>query len=68
MIAKYNSKSFLYGVPGILLQIGGNIAAQFAADPTVSGIGTAASILGTILLLVGLAFYAKAKGRNPAWC
>jgi hypothetical protein len=25
-------------------------------------------LFGTVLLLVGLAYYAKAKGRNPAWC
>ena len=25
------------------------------------------SLVGAILFLVGLAFYAKAKGRHPAW-
>ena len=25
-------------------------------------------ILGTALLLVGFAYYAKAKGRSPVWC
>ena len=25
-------------------------------------------LLGTALLLVGFAYYAKAKGRSPAWC
>jgi hypothetical protein len=25
-------------------------------------------LIGTALLLVGFAYYAKAKGRNPAWC
>ncbi len=26
------------------------------------------TLLGTILLIVGFAYYAMAKGRNPAWC
>ena len=30
--------------------------------------GIAISLLGTVLLLEGFAYYAKAKGRNPAWC
>lgn len=47
----------MYGVPGLLLQIGGNVAGY----PILS-------LLGSILLLVGLAFYAKGKGRHPAWC
>ena len=36
--------------------------------PTTAGIGLAVSLVGTVLLLIGLAFYAKAKGRHPAWC
>ena len=68
MIAHYNTKSLAYGVPGLVLQIGGNIAAQATENPTTAAIATAATLLGTILLLIGLAFYAKAKGRHPAWC
>ena len=30
MIAEYNRKSLVYGVPGLLLQIGGNIGVQFS--------------------------------------
>jgi hypothetical protein len=30
------------------------------------GIGVV--LLGTVLLFVGLAYYAMAKGRSPAWC
>lgn len=50
-----NNKSLMFGVPGLLLQIGG------VEYPILS-------LIGTILLLIGLAFYAKAKGRHPAWC
>ena len=57
MIKKYNNISLAVGIPGLLLQIVGNVAGQ----PLVT-------ILGTILLLVGLAYYAKAKGRSKAWC
>ena len=53
----YNNISLGLGAPGIVLQIWGNILVQ----PIML-------ILGTILLMIGLAYYAMAKGRNPAWC
>ena len=68
MIAHYNRKSLLYGIPGLVLQIGGDIAAQFSGATTVVDLGRIVTLTGTILLLVGLAFYAKAKWRHPAWC
>ena len=57
MIKRYNHISFAWGIPGIVLQIGGHLIGQ----PLVL-------LLGTVLLVVGLAYYAKAKGRSPAWC
>ena len=57
MIMKYNNISLAAGVPGIVLQVVGQVMQQ----PLVL-------ILGTVLLIVGFAYYAKAKGRNPAWC
>ena len=57
MNKKYNNISLGLGAPGIVLQIWGNIIGQ----PIML-------ILGTILLMIGLAYYAMAKGRNPAWC
>ena len=30
--------------------------------------GFAGIVLGTLFLLVGLAYYARAKGRSPWWC
>ena len=53
----YNNISLGLGAPGIILQIWGNIIGQ----PIML-------ILGTILLMIGLAYYAMAKGRNPVWC
>ena len=57
MIANYNNLSFVVGVPGIILQILG------ALTP-----GPGLELLGTVLLTLGLAYYAMAKGRSPAWC
>jgi hypothetical protein len=57
MITKYNNVSLAFGIPGIVLQLVG----AFAPSVLVQ-------LLGTALLIVGLAYYAKAKGRNPAWC
>lgn len=65
MIQEYNRKSFIFGVPGLILQIAGRLM----MNPTESGgLGALVALLGTVLLLVGFAFYAKAKGRHPAWC
>ena len=57
MISRYNNISLATGVPGIALQIVGRLQESL---PVI--------MLGTGLLLIGFAYYAKAKGRNPAWC
>lgn len=57
MIRKYNRISLVVGIPGLLVQLAGFMTEQ----PFLK-------VVGTLLLLVGLAYYAKAKGRNPAWC
>ncbi len=57
MIKEYNNISLTWGIPGIALQIAGNVIGQ----PLIL-------VLGTVLLMIGLAYYAKAKGRSPAWC
>ena len=57
MIKKYNNISLACGAPGMLLQyVGIGIGQPFSL------------IVGTVLFMVGLAYYAKAKGRNAAWC
>ena len=56
--------SFLFGVPGLVLQIAG----RFVGDGDVlSGLPLLMSLVGTVLLIVGLGYYAKAKGRHLAW-
>ena len=61
-----NQKSFIFGIPGVIMQVVGN----FMRNPegAVTGLGLLISLCGTAFLMVGLVFYAKAKGRHPAWC
>ena len=74
MIAEYNRKSLALGIPGLLLQIacvllsnlltakaktGGNPPPESLA--LLLALGTLA---GSVLLIVGLCFYAKAKGYS----
>ena len=68
MIARYNRLSFVWGIPGLILQIVGNVVAQGALGPSTAPLGLLVALIGTGLLLVGLAYYAVAKGRHPAWC
>lgn len=57
MIKHYNSVSLRWGIPGVIIQGLGFIV----GSPLMSTIGTLA-------FLIGLSYYAKAKGRHPAWC
>ena len=63
MIKKYNNISLAIGVPGVVFQLAGvfmtNRDAQNYAVLT---------LIGTLLLIVALGFYAVAKGRSPLWC
>ena len=74
MIKKYNNLSFVWGVPGILIQFAGQILAQMAqqpgseVDPALAFSGCGVTLFGTALLMVGPAYYAKSRGRHPAWC
>jgi len=63
MIKKYNNISLAVGAPGIILQIVGFVMSSGesqGASPLI--------LLGTIMLMVGLGYYAAAKGRSPLWC
>jgi len=66
MIKEYNNKSFYFGIPGIILQILGSLMRDSTGE--ITAIGALISLTGTALLITGLVFYAKAKGRHPAWC
>jgi hypothetical protein len=52
MIKELNKKSIAYGVPGLLIQ-----SAGLFIHPLIS-------LTGTVLLIIGLAYYSKAKGRS----
>ena len=68
MIAKYNRKSLMFGAPGITLQIGSYIALESSWSAVSPVILSLSLLTGTGLLLVGIAYYAKAKGQHPALC
>jgi ABC-type enterochelin transport system permease subunit len=63
MIKEYNRKSLMLGVPGIVML---NVGVIMAASEIA--IGPLLLLLGTGLFITGLAYYAKSKGRHPAWC
>jgi hypothetical protein len=72
VIPQYNTKSLLYGVPGLLLQIGCNIPGILAANGHSSAswfleLCAIGEWVGTGLLIAGFCYYAKAKGRSGAW-
>ena len=72
MITNYIRKHFhQFVIYGIILQcISGLIlpARDYRQDHVILTIlGWLFLLSGTILLLIGFAFYAKAKGRHPAW-
>ena len=67
MIKRYNNISLALGVPGIILQFAGNVIAQADPDAATALLGLLVLLLGTGLLIAGLAFYAIAKGRSGAW-
>ena len=53
MIRELNKKSLAYGIPGMLLQ------GCFIYPPTAL-----LGIFGTVLLIIGLSYYARAKGYS----
>lgn len=53
MIKKYNTKSLIIGTPGLLIQKVG----LFGGSPILA-------VFGTIILVIGLSYYAKAKGYS----
>jgi len=74
MIAKYSRRSFYWGIPGAWLYLGGTMALVAESG----GIGNMVSreemlagrfvlLVGTILIMIGLYCYAKAKGRTGVW-
>jgi len=63
MIARYNRLSFLFGIPGLIVQAVGFTMRIQGHDLA----GRLVILVGLILLTIGLALYAKSLGRSPAW-
>ncbi len=68
MDAALNRKSLMLGIPGIVLQIAGNVMVRTTdpnnPDGVMLGGGVLLSLIGTVLLIIGLSWYAKAKGHS----
>jgi hypothetical protein len=67
MIKRYNNKSLALGIPGIVLQITGQGVSRVYPETGIGLLGVLALFVGTGLLIVGLAYYAIAKGRSGWW-
>lgn len=52
---------------GILLQCFGGLVPLSQNRPILAVLGGGMVLGGTLLAVVGFAFYASAKGRSPAW-
>lgn len=64
MIKHFNRISLAVGVPGLLIQ---TLASIHHWPPNQQVVGTTLVLLGTGLLIVGLSYYAKARGHHLAW-
>ena len=72
MIERFNRYSLAWGIPGAALQliamaifIAPDIGMSIALHPNFSG---PTAVIGTLMLIAGLANYARAKGRHSGWC
>jgi MFS family permease len=79
MVPEYNRKSLLIGIPGLLIQIGsvflplilGALGVDTARLPQWVASGLLLGfilgpLLGAVLLIIGLCYYAKGKGYSAA--
>jgi hypothetical protein len=73
MITEYKRKSLAFGIPGLVLQIGCTALVRIltsktgdhsAAPPEWITLLAIGSLVGLLLLIVGLRNYAKAKGYS----
>ena len=61
MIMEYNRTSLRFGIPGALLQFPGPFLIEYFW-PQIDLLPKCVAGLGSILLLIGLSYYARAKG------
>jgi hypothetical protein len=53
---------------GVALNIGGGLLSACRHYPFLEIPGYVMVVTGIGLIMAGLAFYARSKGRHPAWC
>ncbi len=58
-----NTWSFVFGIPGLILQATGNMM----YGTTGRGVGLLVLLVGTALLIVGLGFYARSRGQSGVY-
>jgi hypothetical protein len=73
MIGEYNRKSLALGLPGLFFQIAAGLARMYfihkhggELPPALNWVPLIVQIMATIVLIIGLAYYAKAKGYHGA--
>lgn len=68
MDAGLNRKSLIFGAPGIVLQLVGNVVLRLqdpnGPNPLIVLAAVGLSVAGTVLLIYGLSLYARAKGYS----
>ncbi len=67
MVKRYNNLSFLFFIPGIILQFAGFVLNKVQPSGTIDFLAVVLLIAGTALAISGFAYYAKAKGRSIGW-
>lgn len=67
MDKRLNRISLAWGVPGLLVQVVGVILRNTSGTESLPILGELVLLLGAVMLIVGLAYYAKGKGYHPAW-
>jgi hypothetical protein len=67
--ATYTNLTWALGLPGIILQIVGQLNYRASLQQGQPGpLWLLLGLVGTGMLITAFAFYAMSKGRNPAWC
>ena len=68
MIKRYNNLSFLFFIPGFIVQVAGVVLSK-QRDPSQPPSPAVTLLLfgGLVLMFTGFALYSKAKGRSPLW-
>jgi len=61
-------KHLVWGVPGLVLELGGNVAFLRRDDVEVLLLGALAILVGVLMLIVAVADYARQQGAGRAGC